>query len=100
MKQILLSLVLFAVVLFPACGQPQDFSEIDVQEPSRYATPSFEEKDFLFEDTTFYYDGQGYDVASRVESINSILSAIQVGEKIVVECHVGPKNGVYCILTR
>ena len=28
---------------------------------------------------------------------NTHQSAIPVGEKIVVECHVGPKNGVYCI---
>ena len=33
----------------------------------------------------------------RSPSINSILSAVPVGDKVVVECHVGPHNGVYCI---
>ena len=31
------------------------------------------------------------------EDIESILSIISAGEKIVVECHTGPQNGVYCI---
>ncbi len=53
--------------------------------------------DFSFTGTTFYYDGQSYDVTSCVEAINSITSAIPVGDKIVVECHAGPKNQVYCI---
>lgn len=53
--------------------------------------------DFSFTGTTFYYDGQSYDVTSCVEAIDSITSALPVGDKIVVECHAGPKNGVYCI---
>ncbi len=52
---------------------------------------------FHFEKTTFYYGENSYDVTSRVPSINLIMSATPVGQKIVVECHVGPKNGVYCI---
>lgn len=32
-----------------------------------------------------------------MDVINSIIDVIPVGEKIVVECHVGPKNAVYCI---
>ena len=53
--------------------------------------------DFSFERTIFHYGEHDYDVTSRSEAINSILSAVPVGEKIVVECHVGPKNEVYCI---
>ena len=53
--------------------------------------------DFSFEGTTFHYGEHDYDVTSRTEAINSILSAVPVGEKIVVECHAGPKNEVYCI---
>lgn len=96
MKQVLLPLLFLIMFLLPACEQQQDFSEIDDQELSNNVTQSFEE-DFSFEGTTFYYDGQSYDVTSRVEAINSILSAVPVGEKIVIECHVGPKNGVYCV---
>ncbi len=54
-------------------------------------------EDFSFEGTTFRYGEHDYDVTSRVEAINSILSAVPVGEKIVVVCHTGPKNEVYCI---
>ena len=53
--------------------------------------------DFSFEETTFYYGKHDYDVTSRSKSINSILSAVPVGEKIIVACHAGPKNEIYCI---
>ena len=52
---------------------------------------------FSFEHTTFRYGEREYDMTLRNPSINSILSAEPVGDKIVVECHVGPHNGVYCI---
>ena len=97
MKRVLLPLLFLIMFLLPACEQQQDFSEIDDQELSNNVTQSFEEKDFSFEGTTFYYGGQSYDVTSRVEAINSILSAVPVGDKIVIECHVGPKNEVYCV---
>lgn len=97
MNRILFSLPLILMLLLPACGKQKEFSEIDPQEQSGHETPSFEEQEFSFAETTFYYQNHGYDVTSRVSSINSILSAVQVGEKIAVECHVGPQNGVYCI---
>jgi hypothetical protein len=53
--------------------------------------------EFSFEGTTFYYGGRSYDLTSRVQSINSILSVVPVGDNLVIECHVGPKNGVYSI---
>ena len=58
---------------------------------------SSELTEFSFEGTIFHYGEHSYDVTSRAEAINSILSVIPVGEKIVIECHVGPANGVYCI---
>lgn len=58
---------------------------------------SAEKTDYSFEGTVFYYGEQTYDVTSRVEAINCIIDAVSVGEKIIVECHVGPKNAVYCI---
>lgn len=64
---------------------------------NQYIAQSSKPTDFSFKGTTFYYGEYGYDVTSRVEAINSILSTVPVGEKIVIECHVGPKNGVYCI---
>lgn len=83
MKHTLTVLTLLLAFLLFSCGQ-----SVDVQQ---------EETEFSFEGTTFYYGEQSYDVTSRVEAINSILSAAPVGDKIVIECHVGPKNGVYCI---
>lgn len=53
--------------------------------------------EFSFEKTTFHYGEHSYDLTSRVKAINHILSAVLVGEKIVIEGHAGPKNGVYCI---
>ncbi len=59
-------------------------------EPFRFA-------EYTFADTTFIYDGAFYDVSTRVPSINAITSVETVGRKLVIECHVGPKNSVYCI---
>lgn len=50
-----------------------------------------------FEGTVFRYAGQDYDISTRIKSVNSILSVIPVGQKFVIECHIGPKNGAYCI---
>lgn len=97
MKRAPFAIFLLMVLLLSACEQRQDFSETDAQEPDDSAVQFSEEKHFSFERTTFYYDGQSYDVTSRVEAINSILSVVPVGEKIAIECHVGPKNGVYLI---
>ena len=97
MKKILgecpiLKLIIFVgifALLFPHL-QAQHRNSV-VNEPSSNPT------DFSFEGITFHYGEQDYNVASRVEAINSILSAVPVGERIVVACHAGPKNEVYCI---
>lgn len=97
MRHTLTALTLLLVLLLSSCGQPQDLQQIDAQSPSDNVTQSSEPAKCSFEGTTFHYGDHCYDVTSRVEAINSILSAVPVGEKIVIECHVGPKNGVYCI---
>ncbi len=97
MKNTLTVLTLFLVVLLSSCGQRQELQQVDVQKPSDNITQTSEPTSFSFEGTTFRYEEQDYDVTSRVKSINSILAVIPVGEKIVIECHVGPKNGAYCI---
>ena len=50
-----------------------------------------------FEGTMLFYKDRPYDVTLQNRAINSISSAIPAGEKLVVECHVGPQNSVYCI---
>ena len=97
MKNTLIAGLLLPIFLLSACGQQQALSNTDAQELNNNVTQLSDEKSFAFEGTMFYYDGQSYDVASRVEMANSILSAVPVGKKIVIECHAGPKNGVYCI---
>ena len=66
----------------------------DAQSGSQQAP---EQEQFSFEGTVFCYRTHDYDLTSRNQLINSILSAVPVGQKIVIECHAGPKNGVYCI---
>lgn len=58
---------------------------------------SSEQTGISFEGTVFRYGDHDYDVSVRNQSINSILSVTHVGRKIVIACHTGPKNGVYCI---
>ena len=53
--------------------------------------------DFSFNGTTFSCGNQSWDITSRIKAATGIVSAVPVGDKIVVECHVGPKNGTYCI---
>ena len=53
--------------------------------------------EYSFEGTVFWYGGRSYDLAARTEGITGILSAVPAGETIVLECHAGPKNGIYCI---
>ena len=94
MRRILIMHMLLLMLLCSACGQEQAVQQGDVPASPGVSGPA---ESWSFEGTVFRYRGQDYDVASRVGGINSIVSAFPVGEKIVVECHVGPKNGVYCI---
>ena len=93
-----LSVLTFALaILLSACGQNKDLRQEQFQNTTDETQQSAEPSEFSFEGTTFRYGEHTYDLSSRVEAINSILSDVPVGEKIVVECHVGPKNGAYCI---
>lgn len=93
MKHISVVLSLLFVFLLSSCGQQQDLHP----KPTDNIKQLFEPASVSFEGTMFYHDGKSYDVTSRVEAIDSILSIVSAGEKIVVECHTGPQNGVYCI---
>lgn len=84
-------------ILLSSCGQGQNLQERTSPDAQSGSLQTSEQESFSFEGTVFYYGTHDYDVSSRNQSINSILSAIPVGKKIVIECHVGPKNGVYCI---
>ena len=94
MRRILIMHMLLLMLLCSACGQEPTVQGSDVPTRSGVSEPV---NSYSFEGTVFHHRGRSYDVASRVGGINSIVSAFPVGEKIVVECHAGPKNGVYCI---
>lgn len=81
MQRILIAGTLVLVLLLSACGQGRDLPPADAS----------------FEGTVFHYGGHDYDTTSRVREVNCVLSTVPVGEKIVVACHSGPKNGIYCI---
>lgn len=52
---------------------------------------------FSFEGTVFTYDGENYDMMERCPSATAVMECTPVGDQIVVECHVGPKNGWYSV---
>lgn len=97
-KKSLISVVLpMFVLLLSSCGRGQNLQEGTSPNAQSGSLQTSEQESFSFEGTVFHYGTYDYDVSSRNQSINSILSAIPVGQKIVIECHVGPKNGIYCI---
>lgn len=81
MQRILIAGMLVLALLLSSCGQERDLPPAGVS----------------FEGTVFHYGGHDYDMSSRIREVNCILSTVPVGEKIVVTCHSGPRNGIYCI---
>ena len=105
MRRIFVTILSFMMLLLSACGKQKTSSQESSESVLQASeTDNLSEKEntafsenFSFEGTVFHYGEQDYDVTSRVEAINSIMGAIPGGEKIIVECHVGPQNSVYCI---
>lgn len=97
MKRILIVLVIFLILISSSCGQNKDLRQNEIPNSPDNVPQSSDLKEFSFEGTTFYYGEDSYDITLRMEEINAILSAVSVGDRIVISCHVGPKNGVYCI---
>ena len=97
MKRLSITAILMCVVLLSSCGQGQNLQQGESLDTQSGSLQTSEQARFSFEGTVFHYGNHDYDVSARNQSINSILSAVPVGQKIVIKCHVGPKNGVYCI---
>ena len=53
--------------------------------------------DVSIQDTFFTYDGIQYDLAERNGTINEITDYFQIGERLVLEGHTGPKHNIYCV---
>ena len=96
MKRMLITVIILFAFLLSSCGQTAT-SNIDDKEQAQNKTQSSEVNEYSFDGTAFYYEEDNYDLTSRSEAINSILSVTPAGEKLVIECHVGPKNSIYCI---
>lgn len=47
--------------------------------------------------TVFTYHGAEYDLTEQSAAINAITDVRQAGDYLVIDGHVGPQNGVYCI---
>ncbi|MDE6992024.1 MAG: hypothetical protein K2P42_15365 [Lachnospiraceae bacterium] len=97
MKRLSITAILMCVVLLSSCGQGGNLQQGESLDTQSGSLQTSEQARFSFEGTVFHYGNHDYDVSARNQSINSILSAVPVGQKIVIKCHVGPKNGVYCI---
>lgn len=109
----LLLAALLACLLLSSCGQgqtppreaaPEDRAGDPQTSPQEKAPEArdgdpqpAEREDGSFEGTVFHYGDQDYDLSQRVQAVNAILSVVPAGQKLVIECHAGPKNGVYCI---
>lgn len=113
MKRIALALTALLILLSASCGQrgeperppghaPASEESLEPAAPPEETEPPEEtgpagETGFSFEGTVFQYGERSYDLSRRAPSINSILSAVPAGKKLVLECHAGPQNGVYCV---
>ena len=96
----LFMLIVGAVFLLFSChgDLPQDglTAETDpagVQRGSEAET----ETDYSIEGVLFRFGGRVFDITERCPSINALMACKAVGKYLVIEGHVGPKNGVYSI---
>lgn len=95
-------LVCALLLLLSGCGrvgasgqeepEPRPGTQADLQ-----TEPGEDGAEFSYEGTVFRYGERSWDLAERVPSATAILSVRPVGDKLLVECHCGPKNGVYCV---
>lgn len=95
----LISLAL-GLLLLSGCAQSKAPPEADaapLPQPAALQDASVREAPFSFEGTRFRYGDRSWDLTQRVPAATGILSARAVGDRILVECHCGPKNGAYCV---
>ena len=50
-----------------------------------------------FAGTVFTYEDLIYDISDRVPGVNAILSCTMAGKHVVIDGHIGPKNGAYLL---
>lgn len=86
-----------AVLLLALHADRTEFTAGRISSHTEQQPATSEPAEIPFEETIFHYGDHDYDVSTRIPSVNGILSVVPVGQKILIECHSGPKNGGYCI---
>ncbi len=92
--------VVVAVCLFTACRS--DLSVADDTSDTESAAvqtepPVCAEPVYSLDGTIFRFGDRSFDITERHPYVNALMSCVPVGKHLVIEGHVGPKNGVYCI---
>lgn len=52
---------------------------------------------YYVQGTVFTYNGVEYDLTEQSAAINAITDVRRAGDYLVIDGHIGPQNGVYCI---
>lgn len=97
MKIIPIVTALMCMLLLSSCSRAENIPNTQSTTVQADTTAALQTVGFSFDGTVFHYGDHDYDLSDRVETINSIVSILPAGNKIVIQCHVGPKNGIYCI---
>lgn len=91
-------ILFFILITLTACNQNgkniPDATFVDVD--ASLKMPSTDDK-FSFDETTFIYDNVKYDLSERQPLINAIYGYAKADNYLIISCHAGPKNGIYCI---
>lgn len=71
----------------------------DAYEAQVSVDESAEKLGYSFQNTTFKYQGKVFDVTEQCSSATSINSCtyLDVSKCVLLECHIGPNIGAYCV---
>ena len=83
-----LLVALFCVLLLGVCS----LQKFDNDESVAVTTNSVK-----FNGTAFWFNGIEYDVSDIDENVNAINDCHQIGNHIIIQGHVGPKNNIYLV---
>lgn len=82
------------LALLAGCGQTQTPPSVPSSESLAPAAPP---DTISYEGTVFTCNGASFDLTERSPSVNSIVDCTIVSPYVIVEGHIGPKNGYYGI---
>ena len=79
--------------ILPA-SEPKQETVLPASEPQ---TTQDEGESYSVQGTVFTYKNHSYDLTEQHAGINAIMDVRSAGDYLVIDGHVGPKNGAYCI---